>query len=92
MFEKKDWKKGDPILAVDLSRIEGGIESAHAKINAIEIPTIEQKVLTANAEDLIERVKLIPRLDEKAKPADIAKAFNDLIDAIAGNQEQAEGE
>lgn len=36
MFEKKDWKKGDPILADDLNRIETGIVESNVVIERIK--------------------------------------------------------
>lgn len=106
-YVKRKWVPTDSHPgASDLNRIEDGIESAHQKIAEINIQPAEPKVLTSNAEDLIERVKLLPKLDDKAKTADIIKAYNALIDAVSGiatvdhsdnqdnvdNQEQKEGE
>lgn len=36
MFEKKDWKKGDPILADDLNRIETSIAESNVVIERIK--------------------------------------------------------
>lgn len=63
MFEKKEWKKGDQILADDLNRIELGI---------------------TDNDSAIERIKLLPKLENGAKNADIIKSYNALIDAVNG--------
>ncbi|UNM95948.1 hypothetical protein MMG00_12205 [Ignatzschineria rhizosphaerae] len=114
-FEKREWAKGDRPGASDFNRIEGGIESAHERVdqlvqtvndnataqaqansvannNAPEVELPEPVILTVDAEDLIERVKLIPKLEGKASAAELQRAFNALHDAITGASTQENSE
>lgn len=93
-YEKRTWVKGDRPGASDFNRIEGGVESAHEKIkelkaatgNKPEVTTPDPIIVTENAEDLIERVKLIPELEGKATVAELQSAFNALLRAITGKE------
>lgn len=93
--------------SADLNRIEGGIESAHEQIDQLQsvvannqavnhqaiemLKSADPAVLTENAEDLIGRVKLIPKLEANAKVADVVLAFNVLHDALTGAIEEDQG-
>lgn len=107
-FEKRTWVKGDRPGASDFNRIESGIESAHEQINQLQLVSANNQavnhqaiemlrstdpvVLTENAEDLIERVKLIPKLETNAKVADVVQAFNTLHDALTGATDENQGD
>lgn len=94
-FEKRVWFKGDRPGASDFNRIENGIESAHEHIKQLEVVAAqerefesqEQRVITINADDLVERIKQISKLEPGAKVADLVVAFNDLLDALTGADE-----
>lgn len=94
-FEKRAWAKGDRPGASDFNRIEGGIESAHERVdqlvqvvadNATAQATVNSRSLevTFPVEAIAELVKQIPKLEANAKVADVAQAFNALHDALTG--------
>ena len=95
VFEKQVWVKGDRPGAAAFNRIEGGIESAHGRINVLErVVAVNQSAqsaansqtleVTFPLEAIAEIVKQIPKLEANAKVADVAQAFNALHDALTG--------
>lgn len=88
MFEKKDWKKGDPILADDLNRIEAGVADSDAVIERIkQLPKLENGAKTADITkaynaliDAVNGITTVDHVDNSDNQGNI------------DNQEQKEGE
>ena len=84
-FEKKEWVSGVDDLpgAKDMNRIEQGISDAHQKLQD----------LPGNLDaDIVDRIKLIERLDSGAKVADVSSKLNELLDAIIGDSKGDESQ
>lgn len=86
MFEKRTWVSTDSHPgASDLNRIENGIEDAHKKIDEMNGITVPLSPIQTSEALIVERVKSLPQLASNAKPAEIAKAYNDLLSVLQGS-------
>lgn len=103
VFEKRVWVKGDRPGASAFNRIEDGIESAHERIDTLELAVannesaqaaVNSQTLSASFSPGVfsEIVKQIPKLEANAKVADVIAAFNALHDVLTSSFEEDQGE
>lgn len=83
--------------ASDFNRIEGGIESAHERLDQLEVGAGQNQGLEIQGEldatafsidfDLLKSLEYLP---EGAKVADVVTAFNQLLTTLKGEVEGGE--
>lgn len=102
-FEKRTWAKGDRPGASDFNRIEGGIESAHERVDQLaqvvaDNTTAQIQAITVadgSASEAIDAVKVkyreIEYLPDNAKVADVAATVNKLLAVLRNDENQNDG-
>jgi len=91
-FIKREWVPTDSHPnSADLNRIEGGIESAHNRIDEIAGSLVNTETATNQKLEIATSLLVgIEKLEEGAKVADCVAKINEIIDALSGKTEKQE--